>query len=143
MKINSVLISQIGRFLVIGVLNTLIDLGVLNGLILLFDSGINTYLYLVFKTISFLAAVTNSYYFNKNWTFNSKASDRTNFIYFIFVSVIGLIINVITATAIFNLLTALNLNHILFSINVGAIIGTAVVLIWNFIGYKFFVFKIK
>jgi putative flippase GtrA len=143
MKIDTVLVSQVVKFLLTGILNTFIDLGVLNSLVFIFDSGINTLLYLAFKTISFLIAVINSYYLNKNWTFNSKTGNQSDFIYFLIVSATGLLINVIVATLVFNLLTEINLTHILFSINISAIIGTVVVLVWNFIGYKFFVFKIK
>ena len=140
-KKNQKLFSQIIKFLLIGVFNTAIDLVVLNALILMFDPGKNTALYTVFKSISFLVAVINSYYFNKYWTFRSKTRSRSSFISFFVVSVVGFILNVITATLVFDLFTKTYPDHVHLIANIGALFGTGIVLIWNFIGYKFFVFK--
>jgi len=62
---------QIGRFAVIGILNTVLDFAVLNLLIDAtgFNSGSG---FIVIKGISFIVAVTNSYYWNKYWAFEIK-----------------------------------------------------------------------
>src|SRR5688500_904179 len=65
-------IDQILRFGIVGVLNTAVDLGVLNTLIFLNPSGRAGWLYAVFKTIAFLVAVTNSYLLNRRFTFRSE-----------------------------------------------------------------------
>jgi putative flippase GtrA len=106
--------------------------------------------YAVQKGFSFLAAVTFSYFINKRWTFQdqSKEDAGKKFSQFFFVSVIGMIINVSIATvAVTYLKPIVNsfLNMPFLSdqiwVNLGALCGTAIGLIWNFIGYKFWVFK--
>ncbi|MBZ1356258.1 MAG: GtrA family protein [Candidatus Nealsonbacteria bacterium] len=52
----------------IGTLNIFIDLGVLNFLIALTSITVSLY-YTLFKSISLLVAATNSYFWNKHWTF--------------------------------------------------------------------------
>ena len=64
---------------------------------------------------------------------------------FVAVSVIGALINVGVATAVVELIkpgliSALPLTDELWG-SIGALCGTAIGLIWNFLGYKFIVFK--
>ena len=59
---------QFIKFLLVGVLNTGIDFGVLN--LLMFSTGITSgFYYPIFKAISFICGVINSYIWNKRWTF--------------------------------------------------------------------------
>ena len=132
---------QIVRFLIIGLLNTAIDFIVLNILVLIFEPGGNTFLFILFKSISFIFAVINSYYFNKYWVFRSCISTKSNFITFLTISVIGFLLNVAAASIVFVMLTSAVTDHVRLVANFGAIMGTFAVLLWNFIGYKFFVFK--
>src|SRR5882724_12844167 len=62
-------LSQVLKFIVVGILNTAIDLAVLNFLILVFHTGKTGLTYSIFKAISFLAALANSYLMNRSWTF--------------------------------------------------------------------------
>jgi hypothetical protein len=62
---------QFGKFVSVGVLNTFVDVGVLNLQMLVFGTP-GTWLYPVMKGISFLAATTNSFLWNKFWTFDSR-----------------------------------------------------------------------
>lgn len=141
--------KQFLKFALVGVMNTLVDLIVLNTETLLTGvkdgSG-----YAVQKGFSFLVAVTFSYVLNKHWTFEDKSQENQTrkFSQFLFVSIIGMLINVTTATVVVTYLKpvinpALNLSFLTDQIwvNIGALSGTAVGLIWNFIGYKFWVFK--
>ncbi|MCH8987154.1 GtrA family protein [Patescibacteria group bacterium] len=128
---------QIAKFLLIGGFNTLIDLGVLN--ILILATGITSGLgFSLFKGTSFLAAVLNSYFWNKRWTFRSQ---KDVFLQFFTISAIGFVLNVGAASLVVNVLTPqFGLSEQLWA-NVGAITGTLVVMTWNFLGYKFIVFK--
>ncbi|MFH0712818.1 MAG: GtrA family protein, partial [Candidatus Jorgensenbacteria bacterium] len=132
---------QFGKFAAVGALNTFIDLGILNLLILLTDITGGVY-FSVFKGVSFLTAVTNSYYLNKFWTFGSRLPVTfQEYFRFAFFTLIGLLINVAIASFIVSVLGPL------FGIgprawaNVGALAATIISLIWNFFAYKKFVFK--
>ena len=144
-----VLINQFGKFFLVGIMNTLVDLIILNGETLL--SGVKQGSgYAVQKGLSFLVAVTFSYFLNKNWTFgdSSKQEQGKKFSQFLFVSVIGMIINISVATVAVTYLKPV-VNSILqlsfltdqLWVSLGALCGTFFGLIWNFIGYKFWVFK--
>ena len=136
---------QFFKFVLVGFLNTLIDFAILN--ILIFASGAASGLVFVFfKAIGFAGANTNSYLWNKFWTFKTKTllaepKDKVmEFSKFFFVSLVGLIINVSAASLIVNLVKPqFGLNPILWA-NLANALAVVVSLIWNFLGYKLFVF---
>ncbi len=140
-----IIFYQAVKFIEIGFLNTGVDFGILNGLIYLSgaSSGI---LYSVFKSMSFVVAVFSSYFWNKYWTFQAgenEGSKSVEFIKFLTVSIIGLLINVGIASVVVNFVIPFGgLNAVLWA-NVGAVAATAVSLVWNFLGYKLIVFKQK
>ena len=130
-------LRQIIKFVIIGVSNTLVDLTVLN--LLMFLTGVTSGVpYIAFKAASFLVAVTNSYLWNKRWTFRS---DKQLFTQFLLVSTIGLFVNVGTASFLVNVVGPQFGASIKIWANIGAVGGTLVVMTWNFLGYKFVVFK--
>ncbi|MDP4010523.1 MAG: GtrA family protein [Candidatus Spechtbacteria bacterium] len=135
------LLYQATKFIQVGALNTFIDLGVLNFLILI--SGVaGGPLFSAFKGISFTVAVINSYFWNKHWIFKSKdISAGKEFSQFIFVSFVGFLINVGTASVMVNVIGPQGGIAPAVWANVGALAATFVSLGWNFIGYKFWVFK--
>jgi putative flippase GtrA len=150
-------IRQAAKFVLVGGFNTLIDWGILSLLIFIFrDSfGIGSYdviltifsvtliYYSLFKAISFIIATTNSYFWNKFWTFRRKTTEKTGkeVLQFFVVSIIGFLINVGIASVIFKFVSPvadLNVNQ--WAI-ISAAIATAISMIWNFLGYKFIVFE--
>jgi len=138
-----IIFYQAVKFVEIGFLNTGVDFGILNGLIYL--SGISRGIfYSVFKGTSFIVAVFSSYFLNKYWTFQageSKGSKSVEFLKFLIVSIIGFLINVGIASLVVNFVVPFGgLNAVIWA-NVGAVIATAISLIWNFFGYKLIVFK--
>lgn len=134
------ILRQIAKFVIVGGLNTLLDLAILN--ILIASSGIASGVsFNFFKGISFLAAVTNSYFWNKYWTFESKDRKELQFIQFIVISAVGLFINVGVASFIVNTIGAPGATSPALWANIGALTATAASLIWNFLGYKFIVFR--
>ncbi|MCH8741938.1 GtrA family protein [Patescibacteria group bacterium] len=136
------IIYQASKFLLVGILNTLIDLGILNFLILItgMASGLA---FSFFKGASFLVAVVNSYFWNKFWTFKKKETtkDPKEFAQFFVVALIGLGINVLIASFIVNVIgPQFGLSEKIWA-NLGAIAATFFGMTWNFLGYKFIVFK--
>ncbi len=132
---------QLVKFGAVGSLNTLLDLGILN-LLIYFSSIAAGYWYSLFKAISFIAANINSYFWNKHWTFGSRnTANIREFSQFLIVSLIGFGINVSIASFVVNGIGPLkNISPERWA-NIGALLATIISLIWNFIGYKFFVFK--
>jgi len=135
-------IFQAGKFVTVGISNTLIDWGVLNLQILL--TGITAgFFYPVFKGVSFLIAIINSFLWNKFWTFKKRETKKTGteFLQFLIVSAIGLGINVGIASLIVNLIgPQAGISPKIWA-TVGALIATMFSMVWNFLGYKFIVFK--
>ncbi len=137
------LVRQFSKFIIVGGVNTGIDFLVLN--ILIYITGITAGIELfVLNSISFSVAVVNSYFMNKRWTFQDKtraAQDPIKFSQFFAVSVVGIIINGLVLTGITTGITPLfGLSAVLWA-NIAKLMATGISLIWNFVGYKFFVFK--
>lgn len=133
---------QAAKFVLVGALNTFIDLGILNFLI--FAAGISAGpAFLAFKSISFAIAVVNSYFWNKYWTFSAVKSTHIEkeAAQFLFVSIIGFFINVGTAALVVNIIGVPHGIAPEVWANIGALSATFAALTWNFIGYKFWVFK--
>ena len=129
------------KFAIVGVLNTLIDLIVLNCLIVFFGVGVHGEMYILFKSISFLAAVINSYILNKYWVFeHTESASVKETSLFLFISIIGFVLNVGVSFGVFILIKDTGIFLSLVP-TISALCGTSVVLLWNFIGYKFIVFK--
>jgi len=135
------LINQFSKFIVIGVLNTAIDFAILN--FLMWWTGIyDGKQIILLNVISFSIAVINSYFWNKFWTFRDRDNvDAKEFSQFIAVTLVGLIIN----SSIVYLITTFidpmfGMNKELWA-NFAKVMATGLSLIWNFVGYKFIVFK--
>ena len=137
------ILLQIAKFSAVGGLNTLLDLGVLNGLIFLAGSSTaHGFWYSIFKAISFIAANINSYFWNKYWTFGSAPGVNVReFSQFFAVSIVGFGINVAVASLVVNAAAPIGGISPERWANIGALMATLVALIWNFLGYKFIVFK--
>ena len=149
-------IWQLAKFALIGGLNTVVDLGILAFITFLFRNylGISSKdlllggllgitFYSLFKGTSFIFANVNSYYWNKYWTFEHGAVKKTaaEFTQFFVVSVVGFVINVAIASYIFKSVNPPGgLNSDQWGL-IGAAAGSVAGLAWNFIGYKFVVFK--
>ncbi|MDP3998981.1 MAG: GtrA family protein [bacterium] len=135
------ILRQFVKFGIVGGLNSMLDLGILN--LLIHSTGVATGLYFsFFKTVSFSIAVTNSYFWNKYWTFHSEETPRTvEFFKFLMVNLVGLGINVGSASFVVNVLGApAGVSPALWA-NIGAISSVFISLFWNFIGMKFIVFR--
>ncbi len=140
------LIKQFSKFIIVGGVNTAIDIVVLRVLVEITDivGGLGI---VVLNAISFSVAVVNSYYMNKRWTFKESAAEinakdtGVQFTQFFVVSVIGLSLNSIVVYVITTFTSPL------FGLSpenwvvAAKLVATGVSLVWNFAGYKLFVFK--
>ncbi len=134
-------IYQFAKFAAVGSLNTVIDFGVLN--LEIFLSGIaGGILYSVFKGISFLVATTNSFFWNKFWTFESREQATAGQAFsFYLIAGLAWLVNVLVASFVVNGLNRpLAVSPNLWA-NIGALAGIASSFLINFLGYKYFVFK--
>lgn len=141
-KINKKLIIQFSKFIIIGVLNTGIDFAVLN--LLMWQTGIYSgKCIILLNAISFSVAVINSYFWNKFWIFRAKETTQTGkeFAQFISVTLVGMMINTAIVYSVTTLIPPMFGLSVELWANLAKIAATGISLIWNFIGYKLFVFK--
>jgi len=135
-------IFQAAKFLLIGALATLVDLGVLN--LLIWISGLAAGLpFSIFKGISFIVATCSKYLGDKFWAFEKmeKIGIGKEFNQFFIVTLIGLGINIGAASLIVNVAgPQFGLTEKIWA-NIGAILAAFGSAVWNFFGYKFIVFK--
>lgn len=139
--------NQFGKFAAIGFTNAAVDFGVLN--LLIANTGISGGgRYSVFKAISFMSAIVPSYFWNKHWAFNSSQGDALTsstggfeFAKFMSVALVSIFINTGTASLIVNYVDPLGGLNVQIWANVGAIAGSAVALVFSFVGFKVAVFK--
>lgn len=121
------LIAQIMKFGVVGVIAFCIDYGLLALLTEVF--GLN---YLVSATISFTVSVIFNYLASMRYVFTHKEdmSRRREFVVFVVLSVIGLLINNLCMWAG---VEALHIHYLITKIG-----ATAIVMVWNFVTRKIF-----
>jgi putative flippase GtrA len=135
-------VFQLAKFVLIGALFAVFDLAILNGLMEYFNATTGTK-YLIFVTISFLVATSVKYFVDKFWAFEKGEVDKASseFGLFFIVTAISAGIQIGIAGFVVNIIgSLLGLNPLVLG-NVGKIAGIFFASAWNFIGYKFFVFK--
>lgn len=133
-------VSQVVRFAIVGLMNTGVDLAVLNALIAISHRGGSGFMYSIFKAISFLVAVVNSYFMNSRWTFRQSVLESMRLPWFLLVSVAGLVINVGAASSVASLMRpVIALER--FWPSIAAVAGAVCGLAFNFAGYRYLVFS--
>lgn len=147
-----VLIAQIGKFVSVGVLNTLVDIGFFN----LFRK-IKGFTATRASYVSTTIAMIGSYFLNKSWTFASKGNVAAEALKFFAITILGLyiihngIVYLLTKKVLWPGKLALKivrafpflkkLSDGFVTDNFAKICAIAVTLIYNFLMYKFFVFS--
>jgi len=142
--------GQITRFLIVGMMNTVLDLLLLNILTLL--SAVKDGLgYSAQKACSAGIAIIFSYILNKYWSFksNQTGNNYIEFSKFIAISLFSMAIQVIVATVIVSFVRPFfhtsgpYLTNAQLWVNIGGISGSLFGATSNFIGYKYIVFERK
>ncbi len=134
--------NQFGKFAAIGFTNFAVTAGVLNILLSLtnYSAGIG---YSVISGISFVVGVLSSYVWNKYWAFKSDNNQGggQEFVKFFAVTIIAFVVNVGIASFVVNYIHPLAGMNAHQWANAGAVAGSAVALIFSFVGFKLAVFK--
>lgn len=134
-------LTAAARFLIIGILNTLVDLGALSFFLFFNPTKTIGWYYALFKSLSFILALANSYYFNSHFSFEDahRTATTERLSKFLLVSLVSFAINVNLASLI-NRFDFLSLNKGLWGV-VAAFLASVFGIIINFVGYRFWVFK--
>lgn len=132
---------QLAKFGIIGVTNTIIDLGIFNLFIYATDIATGN-LILGFKIVSVNAAIISSYIWNKYWSFEKKGGTQSREVMqFWLVSIVGLVINAGITWTMINIITSPTTITDKAWASIASACASIIVLTWNFIGYKLWVFK--
>lgn len=135
-------LRQLGRFGIVGGMNFSVDTGIVYTLqrytgIATIDPKI-IYLFIFASVI----AIINSYFWQRTWTFAEKAPPSPKeFMGFVTITVLGIAINTTVAFMVANVLTNLHIVAATRILAASKIAAITVSLFWNFLGYKFFVFR--
>lgn len=134
--------AQFGKFAAVGFLNTAIDFGVLNILSMIFGvtagfliGGVNV--------PGFVLAVFNGYFWNKFWVFQDRGDGGVfhDFPKFAAVSVGALLLNSAIVVIMTTFIPPFFDVRPETWLNIAKVVASAAALLWNFVGYKFLVFK--
>ena len=135
--------SEFLRFCIVGFSNMAIDLGILN--VLSYATGIYAGLGVVFLNIaSFTVAVTNSYFWNKRWTFrHGSGMGAGEFSKFAAVNICGVVLNSGAVYIVTTFVGPLGGLHPQLWLNIAKGIALPLSTAWNFFGTKFLIFTPK
>jgi len=137
-------VYQLAKFLLTGAFFAIFDLILLNFLMTwLGITKEQVIKYTIFVATSFTIVTIFKYFANKFWAFEKAEKERMEkeFGIFFLVTAISGLIQVSVAPFIFKILTSwFSLSSFLAG-NLGKILGIVVASAWNFLGYKFLVFK--
>lgn len=148
-RIKQKLLGQAGKFAIVGVLNTLVDIVLVNVLTQVFRIEI-----VVAGLISGTVAMLNSLYFNQRFTFKVRRVSKLRIVYFFLITMFGLyvirplVLQVFTkqwlapAEIVYSITSALGLplsrsfdvNNFALAMAIMAVLG------YNFFMYRKFVF---
>ncbi|MDD4801644.1 MAG: glycosyltransferase [Syntrophomonas sp.] len=134
------LYRQIFRFGVTGFINTIIDYGLFN--MLVYITGIHEGWRIgLINMLAVGLAATNSYLMNRNWTFISdQQRSEQPVLKFVIASTLGMLINSLVVTGVSYLSPWMHVSVYLV-LNGGKILGACFSSTWNFVLYRYWVFK--
>lgn len=120
---------QFLKFGIVGILNTLINIGVY---IILVSLGFN---YILSNIIGYTFGLLNSFFWNKNWVFKTNRNSKYLFLKFLLINIITLGIN--------TLILFLLVNNLHFNLILSQIVATGIGMVFNFILNKYWTFMEK
>lgn len=135
---------QIGKYGLIGWLNTFLSAGVFNVLILI--TGVATgFLMDVFFAVAFAITITHSFFWQKFWTFKAHNSNngKIEYIKFFTITTITSLLNIFLLHIIINSIGAPQGVDPKMWANIAFAMLIPIAFLGNFFGYKIFVFTHK
>jgi len=139
---NKVGFLQMGKYGVIGVLNTFFNAGIYNFLIFITNiaSGFTVDSFFI---VAFIITVTNSFLWNRYWTFEQIRTETVSkdAFQFFFVSTVVAVINFVILHIIINVIGAPMGIDLKIWANIALAFTIITAFFGNFFGYKFLVFK--
>ena len=143
--------AQIGRFGLVGILNTVVDFIVYNLIHLVLPSLLPA----IAAVISGTVAMVNSFVFNKNFTFRTKKLPPAKLILFFALTIVGIyiirpiVVGVLTGYWLWPGQVAYRVAGILHlplsqdfvSYNTALVAAILIVLVYNYLTYKYFIFN--
>lgn len=119
--------NQVSRFLFVGILNTIVGVGA-------FYILLDLHLYYILAAIlSHIIGVTNSFFWNKKWTFKSQGNTRKEGLKFFSVYGITFLVNL--------LLLALFVEKFNIDPKIAVIFALVIVAFISFFGHKYWSFR--
>ena len=127
-------IRQAGKFVLAGAFADVIDIKVFQIVFLFLPVS------LLVKAVSFIIATAIKYWANKHWTFEQHSKDEVGreAVGFFVVTLIGLAIDIVSFYYFKKIQVGISAK---LWVELSIIFAALVASIWNFLGYKFLVFK--
>lgn len=139
---NRIGFFQLGKYGIIGVLNTFFNAGIYN--LLIFITDISSGLILdSFFVVAFVITVVNSFLWNKYWSFEERGVEniKSEAIQFFGISAFVALINIALLHIIVNIIGAPADFDPKIWANVALVFTIIVAFLGNFFGYKYLVFR--
>ncbi len=136
-------VFQAAKYFLVGVFATIIDLKLFELLVWIFSFSFGTVAPITSKGISFLISTFVKYWGNKHWTFEKPEKENIGqeIFQFVVVTIIGLGLDIGSFLYFTKIIgPQLSAPEDVW-IKLSVIFAALVAAIWNFIGYKFLVFK--
>jgi putative flippase GtrA len=140
---NHLFVFQAAKFFLIGAFATVVDLIFFEISVWVFSSFFIGISLLIPKAISFIVATLTKFWGNKHWAFeqHDNASVKKEFLYFIMMTLIGLIIDIGFFYYLVQILEPQFAIRPDLWIKLSVVISALASAVWSFGSYKFIVFK--
>lgn len=137
-----IFVFQLAKFILIGAVFAIFDLLIFNTLLQWFGIADQGTKYMILVGTSFVIATSAKYIADKYWAFEKKEGSKvgSEFGAFFIITLLSGVIQVAIASVVVKTDPLFGMNVLAWA-NIGKISGILAASAWNFIGYKFIVFK--
>lgn len=132
------MLLQLTRFAITGFINTIVDFGIFNLLLILSQAQSPAFIALL-NSLAVSMAIAVSYFLNKHWTFPPTNRER-QLTRFVLVSLLGIVINSSIILVLTGLYHPVHISSLVF-LNTAKILAAFASSTWNFLAYRSWVFR--